>query len=124
MGCPFCEIDPDEIIVDVDSMCGIYDRYPVTDGHMLVIPKDHLLDLSRQLSSADMMDVFLCIEGCQDLLRSEDPFIEGFNIGIDCGEVAGQTIDHVHIHVIPRRKGDVEDPTGGVRNIISGKGPY
>lgn len=60
----------------------------------------------------------------KDLLQHSDKTIEGFNIGMNCGEVAGQTIFHCHVHLIPRRKGDVENPRGGVRHIITGKGFY
>ena len=60
----------------------------------------------------------------KDKLRNEDPSIEGFNIGINQGAIAGQTIFHTHMHLIPRRKGDIENPTGGIRNVIPGKGGY
>ena len=60
----------------------------------------------------------------KDLLHKSDKSIEGFNIGMNCGEVAGQTIFHCHVHLIPRRRGDVENPRGGVRHIIAGKGFY
>jgi len=60
----------------------------------------------------------------KELLKNDDPSNEGFNIGMNCGEVAGQTVFHCHVHLIPRRKGDVENPRGGVRHLIAGKGFY
>ena len=125
MDCPFCEMPVERIEYDLDLMYCIYDSHPVTEGHMLVIPKRHISDIFEEIGCAnDMYDFFAMVRMCQDHLRSKDPTIEGFNIGINCGEIAGQTVEHAHVHVIPRRVGDVEDPTGGVRNIIPGKGRY
>jgi diadenosine tetraphosphate (Ap4A) HIT family hydrolase len=125
MDCPFCDIDCNRIEFDLDSMFCIYDLHPVTEGHMLVIPKDHITDIFDEVESANgRYDVFCMIRTCQIVLASKDPTIQGFNIGINNGVVAGQTVEHAHIHVIPRRAGDVDDPTGGVRNVIPGKGVY
>ena len=101
----------------------IRDGFPVTPMHSLVIPKRHVatyFDLSRSEFNA-----------CDSLIKEQraesmgaDIAVEGFNIGMNAGEVAGQTVFHCHIHLIPRRRGDVESPMGGVRHLIPGKGHY
>jgi diadenosine tetraphosphate (Ap4A) HIT family hydrolase len=99
------------------------DGFPVTEGHALVIPKRHVSDYFG-LTSAE-------IAACNNLLHlmrasvlKNDPTVHGFNIGMNAGEVAGQTVFHCHIHLIPRRPGDVANPRGGVRHVIPGKGSY
>ena len=100
----------------------IYDSYPVTKGHSLVIPKRQIKEIF-ELNKEEYESCFELVRKVKDLLITKfKP--EGFNIGVNCGEVAGQTIFHAHIHVIPRYKGDVPNPRGGVRNIIPGKGDY
>lgn len=110
-------------MIQNDLAFAILDGFPVTEGHALVIPKRHVEDyfgLTREELIA-----------CDDLLRqlretemAGDPSIQGFNIGMNAGAVAGQTVFHCHIHLIPRRQGDVENPRGGVRHLIPGKGHY
>lgn len=92
-----------------------YDRYPCTDGHLLFVPKFNTMSI--------LTDAF------EDAVRYgkrkvEEEEWDGFNVGLNYGEAAGQTVPWPHIHLIPRRKGDVEDPVGGVRNTIPGKGNY
>ncbi len=121
--CLFCNIPPERIILENNLAYAIYDGFPVTEHHALVIPKSHLADyfsLSKDELSA-----------CDDLLHqfrkrilSYDESVQGFNIGMNAGEAAGQTIFHCHIHLIPRRSGDVENPRGGVRGVIPSKQQY
>jgi diadenosine tetraphosphate (Ap4A) HIT family hydrolase len=92
-----------------------YDRYPCTEGHLLFVPKHNSLSILSQAFEDAVREGQRMIE--------EDE-CEGFNIGLNYGEVAGQTVPWPHIHLIPRRKGDVPDPVGGVRNTIPGKGNY
>jgi diadenosine tetraphosphate (Ap4A) HIT family hydrolase len=101
----------------------IRDGFPVTPGHTLIIPNTHVLDYF-ELSKDQLL-------ACDDLLReikqdiqTDDPTVDGFNIGMNAGLSAGQTVFHCHIHLIPRRTGDVENPRGGVRHTIPGKGFY
>ena len=122
-GCPFCDLPKDRIIAQNALAFVIRDRYPVTPLHALVIPKRHVSGFF-DLWAPEM-------KACNDLLllakdatRKEDASIAGFNVGVNIGEAAGQTIFHCHIHLIPRRHGDVENPRGGVRHIIPGKGDY
>ena len=124
IGCLFCHIpQPRKIIEENDLALVIRDAYPVTQGHTLVIPKRHAVDYF-ELTSAEVMAINQLILNQEKKLSASDKSIEGFNIGINCGEVAGQTIFHCHVHLIPRRSGDVESPEGGIRNVISGKGSY
>jgi diadenosine tetraphosphate (Ap4A) HIT family hydrolase len=95
----------------------------VTSGHTLVVPKRHVADyfgLTREelVACDDLLHV------CRRETMATDRTVEGFNIGMNAGAVAGQTIFHCHIHLIPRRAGDVEKPRGGVRHVIPGKGDY
>jgi diadenosine tetraphosphate (Ap4A) HIT family hydrolase len=92
-----------------------YDRYPVTPGHLLFVPKYNTITVLGQAFEDAVR------EGQRMIEEGE---CEGFNIGLNYGEVAGQTVPWPHIHLIPRRKGDVSDPVGGVRNTIPGKGNY
>jgi diadenosine tetraphosphate (Ap4A) HIT family hydrolase len=124
--CLFCDvqtIDRDRIIAENSLTYAIRDGFPVTEGHTLFIPKRHTLDYFS-LTQEEVLAINQLMDSHRLLLQKEDPTIDGFNIGMNCGETAGQTIFHCHVHLIPRRKGDVENPRGGVRHIIAGKGFY
>ena len=121
--CLFCTIDQERIIEQNDLAYVIRDGFPVTEGHSLIIPKRHAVDFFELTRDET--------EACNDLLHlqrnalmASDNSITGFNIGMNAGESAGQTIFHCHIHLIPRRDGDVDNPRGGVRHLIPGKGFY
>ena len=119
--CPFCNIDR-EILASSDLCLAIYDKFPVNKGHVLVVSRRHVEDYF-ELSEAEVEDIWRLVEVVKELIDLEfQP--SGFNVGFNVGPVAGQTVDHVHIHVIPRYLGDMEDPTGGVRHVIPGKGKY
>jgi ATP adenylyltransferase len=125
-GCLFCDIqtkDRRRVITENNLAYAISDGFPVTEGHTLFIPKRHVNDYFG-LVQAEVNAINELMTGHKNMLKTKDSSIEGFNIGMNCGEVAGQTIFHCHLHLIPRRKGDVENPRGGVRHIISGKGFY
>ncbi len=120
--CPFCHPDPDrEIIQDSPLAYSIYDKYPVSKGHALIIPKRHCSDYFN-LSAKEQSECWKMINHVKTLQEKYGP--DGFNIGININEVAGQTIPHVHIHLIPRYKGDVKNPEGGVRGVIPDKKNY
>lgn len=120
--CVFCTVQQ-EIVFEHPLAYVIQDKFAVTPGHHLIIPKRHF-DNYFELKSAELLAFNELLLKTKDKLRNEDPSIEGFNIGINQGVCAGQTIFHAHIHLIPRRKGDVKHPTGGVRNVFPGKGGY
>lgn len=121
--CPFCDPDSDrELIVESATAYAIYDKFPVSDGHALIIPKKHCSDYF-DLTFKEQAACVLMLNKVKEIV-SEKFKPDGFNIGINVGEKAGQTISHVHIHLIPRFDGDVEEPRGGVRGIIPNKQKY
>jgi diadenosine tetraphosphate (Ap4A) HIT family hydrolase len=118
--CPFC--DSSESIVENDLAYVRYDKYPVNDGHLLVIPFRHVSDYF-DLTDDELLSMQALLEAARTIIDGErDP--DGYNIGINVGEAAGQTVMHVHMHLIPRHKGDVDDPSGGVRGVIPDKQHY
>lgn len=124
--CLFCDIqsiDRKRIIAENNLAYAIRDGFPVTDGHTLFIPKRHVSDYFGLVQS-EVNAINMLIQEQRTLLMTSDSSIEGFNIGMNCGEVSGQTVFHCHVHLIPRRRGDVANPRGGVRHIIADKGFY
>lgn len=122
--CRFCyDKIKDRIIAEVGSVVAIEDNYPVSKGHILIIPKNHS-DNYFELSDEEKRDADLLITQLRRKILAEDPSVTGFNIGMNCGESAGQTIFHTHIHLIPRRDGDISNPRGGVRGVIPEKMGY
>lgn len=123
LDCPFCYPDSNrDLIVESEISYAIYDKFPVNEGHALIIPKKHCanyFDLTFKEQSACL----LMLNKVKEIV-SEKFNPDGFNIGINVGEKAGQTVNHVHIHLIPRYNGDVEDPKGGVRGVIPDKQKY
>jgi len=122
-GCVFCSLGPDRVVAENELSVAIRDGFPVTPGHTLIIPKRHVADYF-DLHTPELNAIQALMEGQRALLIQKDPTIAGFNVGINAGEAAGQTIFHVHVHLIPRRVGDVEKPRGGVRGVIPGKQAY
>lgn len=124
--CLFCDVqlnDRKRIIAENNLAYAIRDGFPVTEGHTLFIPKRHTLDYFG-LVPAEVNEINALMADQKATLQETDSTIDGFNIGMNCGETAGQSVFHCHVHLIPRRKGDVENPRGGVRHIIAGKGHY
>ncbi|SVC28531.1 uncharacterized protein METZ01_LOCUS281385 [marine metagenome] len=110
------------MIAESAHSVAFYDRYPVSDGHTLVIPRHHKADLF-DVDPEERTDAWALLDTVRELLLERfNP--DGFNIGVNTNEAAGQTVDHAHIHLIPRYQGDVEDPRGGIRWVIPGKAPY
>jgi diadenosine tetraphosphate (Ap4A) HIT family hydrolase len=122
-GCLFCEISKQRIIYENDLAYAVRDHYPVTPGHALVIPKRHVSEYF-DLSQPELNACNALLGPMRTATEEDDPQIKGFNIGVNNGKTAGQSIFHCHIHLIPRRPGDVENPRGGVRHVIPGKGFY
>lgn len=119
--CPFCNTG-EEMIAENELCFAINDRYPTSPGHTLIISRRHVsdfFDLTEEEKAA-----------CFDLLEKVKKKLEkkhrpdGWNIGMNCGAVAGQTVFHFHCHLIPRYKGDMDNPSGGVRHSVEGKGYY
>lgn len=124
--CLFCntQIHNRERIIDENALAYVIrDGFPVTQYHSLFIPKRHVADYFG-LTQAEINAINQLIKKQKKFLDEAYPTISGYNIGMNCGESAGQTVFHCHIHLIPRRTGDVENPRGGVRHLIPGKGFY
>ena len=121
--CIFCNLPEDRIIKSYDQFNIIRDLYPVTHLHSLVIPKRHVENYF-DLYQEELYELNFVLKELKFDLEKIDKKISGFNIGINIGKDAGQTIFHCHIHVIPRRRGDVEKPRGGVRGVIANKQNY
>ncbi len=125
--CPFCGSYPQvpaliKISKD-DTFFVIRDNYPVSKYHTLIIPNRHVSDIF-DLNGQELLMLHRVLAEQRLELVQLDNTITGFNVGFNSGKDAGQTIDHAHVHLIPRRKGDVKDPTGGIRNIFPDKGNY
>lgn len=119
--CVFCSFDKD-IRQENHHAIACYDGFPVSTGHMLVIPRRHVASIF-ELSLFELQDLIKLIRYCHSILKEEhNP--DGFNIGINEGEAAGQTVPHLHVHIIPRYRGDQDDPRGGVRLIFPEKARY
>jgi diadenosine tetraphosphate (Ap4A) HIT family hydrolase len=118
----FSSIPAESKIASNELAFAIRDKFPVSDGHTLVIPNREITTWwDATLQERDALFVLVDVVRAQ-LLESHEP--EGFNVGFNAGEVAGQTVDHLHIHVIPRYRGDMADPRGGVRHVIPERGNY
>ncbi len=120
--CPFCTISTADIVWASEHVFAIRDRYPVTEGHTLVIPRRHVLTYF-DATAEEQADLWRAVEAVKSELDLEFA-PDGYNVGFNVGAAAGQTVMHLHVHVIPRREGDMVDPRGGVRGVIPGKQKY
>jgi len=119
--CIFCKPQR-EILARNESAIAVFDSYPVSPGHALVLPLRHAVTI-WDLNAAEFDDCFRLVREVKPILAARfNP--DGFNVGANCGEAAGQSVWHAHIHVIPRYKGDTPNPRGGVRHVIPLKGNY
>jgi diadenosine tetraphosphate (Ap4A) HIT family hydrolase len=100
----------------------IYDKYPVSEGHILIISKNEKTDFFR-LSEDEKAELPFLVDKAKSIIEQQfQP--QGYNIGMNCGAIAGQTVMHFHCHVIPRYTGDMDNPRGGIRHCVEGKGYY
>ena len=121
--CVFCRPPADRLITRNALAFSLWDGYPVTPNHALVIPTRHIPDYFA-LTRDELIACDSLLHELRARICSLDPTVDGFNIGLNIGAVAGQSIFHCHYHLIPRRKCDVENPRGGVRHLFPGKGSY
>ena len=118
--CPFCL--KKDVVVQNDLAKAFYDGYPVSPGHILIVPKRHIKSLF-EATKEERIALWELLSECKRVLDERNR-PDGFNIGINDGTAAGQTVMHLHIHLIPRHLGDMEDPKGGVRGVIPSKQKY
>ena len=121
--CLFCKIENSKIVSENDFFIVVRDNYPVTELHTLIISKRHTASYF-ELDDSEKISLIKTLDKQKSLLLKNDSTIKGFNIGINDGVEAGQTIMHFHAHLIPRRTGDVQNPRGGVRGVIPEKQNY
>ncbi len=124
LGCPFCNnIKKSRILIENDYCSVILDKFPVTKEHSLIIPKRHFSNFF-EITKVENDAIFDLLRHRKNQIIFKDKSVTGFNVGINSGESAGQTINHCHIHLIPRRKNDLSNPKGGVRGVIPQKMHY
>ena len=121
--CIFCNTKESGLVNENSLAYSSYDTYPVSDLHYLIIPKRHVKDYF-ELNDDEVIACNELIKITKEEILSKDPLVKGFNIGTNAGKVAGQSVLHCHIHLIPRREGDVDNPQGGVRSVIPLKQHY
>ncbi len=121
--CRFCTPKPHEVLDENELCMTLIDNYPISQGHCLIIPKRHA-ETYFDLNQAEVNASNRLLHQARDRLVTEDATITGFNTGMNSGESAGQSIFHAHMHVIPRRHGDQENPRGGMRKIFPDKANY
>jgi diadenosine tetraphosphate (Ap4A) HIT family hydrolase len=120
--CPFCSLPRERLWIETEHAVAIPDEYPVSEGHTLVVPTRHVISIYELTVTEQNVIWELVSEVRQRLLTDLKP--DGFNIGLNDGLAAGQTVMHAHVHVIPRWSGDVPDPRGGIRWVIADKAAY
>jgi diadenosine tetraphosphate (Ap4A) HIT family hydrolase len=122
MTCPFCNPDSSRIVLSNEHAVALRDGFPISEGHTLVVPRKHVASLF-DLPDGEQTAVWRLVAEVRQLLE-RDYAPDGFNIGLNDGEAAGQTVMHAHVHVIPRRRGDADDPRGGVRWVLPQRAVY
>ena len=121
--CLFCNSKISGIAHENDLAYASYDTYPVSEFHCLIIPKSHVIDYF-ELTDEELVACNDLIKEVKEEILTKDKNVKAFNIGTNAGKIAGQSIMHCHIHLIPRREGDVENPQGGIRSVIPQKQHY
>ena len=121
--CLFCNTEKSGIDHENNLAYASYDTYPVSDYHCLIIPKRHVKDYF-ELTNEELIACNDLVKIVKEEIINKDSSVKAFNIGVNVGKISGQSIMHCHIHLIPRREGDVENPQGGVRSVIPKKQHY
>ena len=122
LDCPFCSPADGDKVLASEFCFAWWDKYPVTEGHLLIIANRHVADYFS-LKAQEKTALWAMVDEGKKLL-DERFKPDGYNVGINIGADAGQTVMHCHIHLIPRRSGDSVNPRGGVRGVIAGKADY
>ena len=121
--CIFCNVSKSDKAHENELAYASYDTYPVSKHHCLIVPKRHIRDYF-ELTKEELIACNNLIKIVKNEILKKDQSVDGFNLGTNIGKVSGQSIFHCHFHLIPRRKGDVENPQGGVRSVIPDKQHY
>lgn len=120
--CPFCSPAPERIMLETDNCRVLWDGFPVSPGHALIVPKAHILDWFAAPAPLQAELATLIAAAKSAIEKHHQP--DGYNVGFNAGSAAGQTVFHLHIHVIPRYAGDSDDPHGGIRWVIPSKADH
>jgi diadenosine tetraphosphate (Ap4A) HIT family hydrolase len=120
--CPFCRLEPAQVVLANAHALAVRDLYPISLGHSLIIPRHHVTSVFH-LSPEELAGIWVMVREVRAHLQAEHR-PNAFTIGVNDGTAAGQTICHGHVHVVPRYQGDVPDPRGGIRWVIPEKAPY
>ncbi len=123
MGCPFCEVDAGALVFASPAIIALRDRFPVSVGHTLVVTRRHA-ETYFDASDEERAALWRAVESVRSDLLKLLPTPAGFNVGFNAGAAAGQTVPHLHVHIIPRYLGDVDDPRGGIRGVIPSRQKY
>jgi diadenosine tetraphosphate (Ap4A) HIT family hydrolase len=120
--CPFCDPTEEHVFYRGNLVAGLWDNFPVSPGHALLVPVRHVATWF-EATAEEQVEMVTAISKARDaILSTHSP--DGFNIGVNVGEAGGQTVPHLHLHLIPRYQGDVEDPRGGVRWVVPTRATY
>jgi len=123
LGCPFCAPREEAVLAESALSLAVRDRYPVAPGHTLVIPRRHVGSIF-DLMPAEWQDLWDLVRQVRTIMMEESSGEWDANVGVNDGPAAGQTVDHAHVHIIPRTPGDVPDPRGGVRWVVPQRADY
>jgi len=122
MTCPFCHLHPERILIQDELTLALRDGFPVSPGHTLILTRRHIQSCAE--ATPEELAALLNTLGAARRALDLEFHPDGYNVGLNDGAAAGQTVMHVHVHLIPRFHGDVADPRGGIRHCIPGKGSY
>ena len=124
MTCPFCNVAESDRVIETELLIGFFDRFPVNPGHLLLVTRRHVetwFDATKEEQTALVASIDDAVALIESRLEKRP---DGYNVGFNSGEAAGQTVLHLHLHVIPRFHGDIDDPRGGIRGAIPHKRIY
>jgi diadenosine tetraphosphate (Ap4A) HIT family hydrolase len=122
-GCVFCAVDRSRVLAENTVAFALRDVFPVTRHHSLIVPRRHVIKYFT-LYDPERRGIDKLLTQIREEILKKDRTVEGFNVGVNDGEAAGQTVSHCHVHLIPRRAGDVPNPRGGVRGVVPGRAAY
>ena len=121
--CPFCGVPPERVMMSDELAVAIADKFPLTPGHALIVPRRHVVSLF-EADDAEVAAMLRLARAVRARLADAPDPPDGFTVGVNDGAAAGQTVPHLHLHVIPRRTGDCPDPRGGLRRIFPDKAEW